>query len=69
MKVELEKFEFGSCFFCDKFVILSDKNCSTKDYDNLRKLLGNMPERFGGKIGNKTICKSCKEDIWTMVQD
>lgn len=63
-----QKLEFGDCFFCDKLVIISDNAYLREDYENLQKLLGSIPERLGGKIGNKIICKSCKDDIWTMVQ-
>ena len=65
----LRKFEFGSCFFCDKVIIVSENHCLTEDYGNLRELFGDMPERLGGKIGNKVICKSCKGDIWALVQE
>ncbi len=64
----IEKFEFGNCFFCDKLVIISDEYCSREDYENLHKQFDIIPERLGGKIGNKIICKSCKNDIWDMVQ-
>ena len=67
--IDLQKLEFGSCFFCDRLVIISDKACLKEDYENLQKLLGNIPEKLGGKIGNKIICKSCKGDIWAMAQD
>lgn len=43
-------------------------NCSKEDYENLRQILGEIPERIGGKIGNKSICKSCKGDIWSLAQ-
>ena len=43
--------------------------CSKEDYENIRKILGNIPERIGGKIGNKIVCKSCRGDIWSMAQE
>lgn len=65
----LQKFEFGSCFFCDKVIIISEDHCLIEDYGILRKLFGNVPERLGGKVGSKVMCKSCKGDIWALVQD
>lgn len=68
--IELEKLEFGACFFCDRLVIIRDKRLlSLEDIENFRKLFGCVPERLGTMIGNKIICKSCKADICTMVQN
>ena len=64
-----EKFDLGRCFFCDKLIMVDSINCSKEDYENIRKILGNIPERIGGNIGNKIICKSCRGDIWSMVQE
>ena len=66
-----EKFDLGRCFFCDKLIMMDSTKClcSKEDYENIRKILGNVPERIGGKIGNKIICKSCRDDIWSMVQE
>ena len=61
--------ELENCFFCDKMVMITDVACSRKDYENLHKLIDTIPDRLGGKIGNKIVCKSCRADIWTMAQD
>lgn len=66
--IDLKKLELGTCFFCDKLVMFRDKRLSLEDIENLRKLFGCVPERLGGMIGNKIVCKSCKGDIWAMVQ-
>lgn len=67
--IDFKKFEFGTCFFCDKLVTVSEKIYSKEDYKNLRELLGEIPEKPGGKIGNKIICKSCKGDILAMLSE
>ena len=66
-----EKFDLGRCFFCDKLIMMDSTKClcSKEDYENIRKILGNIPERIGGKIGNKIVCKSCRGDIWSMAQE
>ncbi len=64
-----KKLDLGRCFFCDKLVMVDSINCLKEDYENIRKILGNIPDRIGGKIGNKIICKSCRDDILSMIQE
>jgi hypothetical protein len=35
----------------------------SQDFEIIQKIFGYIPEISGGKIGNKLICKSCKNDI------
>ncbi len=52
-----------TCFFCNKLTFSNDKLYSREYYQKLQKLIGTIPNTFGGKIGNKIVCDLCKNEI------
>ena len=62
-----ERVNIQNCFFCDKLTFSNEIYLTKKDFEDIQKSIGTIPESFGCKIGNKIICKSCVNDIYNMV--
>ena len=59
--------DLQKCFFCDKIVFSDGTLYSKENFKDLQKVIGTIPESFGGKIGNKIVCKLCANDIYDIV--
>ncbi len=65
-----QKVEFLTCFFCDKTLIPKLSISERQMYCvSMSELLGDFTKLEAYKIGKKHICRSCKNEIWSMVQD
>ncbi len=62
-----EHVNIQNCFFCDKLTFSNAIYHTKKEFENIQKSIGIIPETFGGKVGNKIVCKSCAEDIYNLV--
>ncbi len=61
-----EHVNIQNCFFCDKLTFSNEIYHTKEEFKNIQKLIGMIPETFGGKVGNKIICNLCIGDIYSI---
>lgn len=63
----MDKYRLKKCHFCDRIVVPKDTILDINSINEIKRTLGETPEREAGKIGHKPICKSCLEDLKSLI--
>mgnify|MGYP003395282250 CR=1 FL=1 len=64
----LDKHKLKKCYFCDRLIMPKDINLDIDSIKEIRRTLGETPEKEAGKIGNKYMCKCCLNDLKLLIQ-
>ena len=63
----MDKHRLKKCFFCDRITVSKDIILDIDSIKEIKRTLGETPEREAGKIGHKPICKSCLADLKLLI--
>lgn len=63
----MDKYRLKKCHFCDRIVIPKDIILDIGSINEIKRTLGDIPEKEAGKIGHKPICKSCLDDLKSLI--
>jgi hypothetical protein len=64
----LDRHKFKKCYFCDRNIVSKDIILDIDAIKEIKRTLGDIPEREAGKIGNKYICKCCLDDLKSLIE-
>lgn len=63
----MDKYRLRKCHFCDRTTVPKDTILDIASINDIKRTLGETPEREAGKIGHKSICKNCLNDIKSLI--
>lgn len=63
----LDKYRLKRCYFCDRIIVPKETIIDVDSIKELKRTLGETPEKEAGKIGNKHICRCCLDDIKLLI--
>lgn len=64
----MDEHRLKKCHFCDRIVVPKDTILDIGSINKIKRTLGEIPEREAGKIGHKSICKSCLNDLKLLIE-
>lgn len=64
----MDKYKLKKCYFCDRIMVPKDTILDIDSIKEIKRTLGDTPEREAGKIGHRSICRNCLNDLKSLIE-